>query len=93
MALARLSGVALDVAVGGLGLGYTAQTVLADDRVQELLVVELLEPVIRWHRQGLVPVGPTLTADPRCRLVEGDFFAMSDGLGFDPESPGRTSTH
>ena len=89
LALARLSGSALDVAVGGLGLGYTAQEVLADDRVQELVVVELLDPVIRWHRQGLVPVGPMLTADPRCRLVSGDFFAMSDGPGFDPESPRR----
>ena len=90
LALARLSGSAFDVAVGGLGLGYTAQAVLADDRVRELVVVELLEPVIRWHQQGLVPVGPMLTADPRCRLVPGDFFAMSDGPGFDPESPGRT---
>ena len=89
LALARLSGSASAVAVGGLGLGYTAQEVLADDRVQELVVVELLDPVIRWHRQGLVPVGPMLTADPRCRLVSGDFFAMSDGPGFDPESPGR----
>lgn len=89
-ALARLSGSALDVAVGGLGLGYTAQAVLADGRVRELVVVELLEPVIRWHREGLVPVGPTLTVDPRCRLVLGDFFAMSDGSGFDPESAGRT---
>ena len=77
------------MAVGGLGLGYTAQAVLEDERVRELVVVELLEPVIRWHQQGLVPVGPTLTADPRCRLVSGDFFAMSDGPGFDPESPGR----
>jgi len=90
LALARLSGSTLDVAVGGLGLGYTAQAVLADDRVRELVVVELLEPVIRWHQQGLVPVGPMLIADPRCRLVPGDFFALSDGPGFDPESPQRT---
>jgi spermidine synthase len=91
LALARLAGpdFTVAVAVGGLGLGYTAQAVLEDERVGELVVVELLEPVIRWHQQGLVPVGPTLTADPRCRLVPGDFFAMSDGPGFDPESPGR----
>ncbi|HSU35308.1 MAG TPA: spermidine synthase [Propionibacteriaceae bacterium] len=88
-ALARLSGSGLHVAVGGLGLGYTAQAVLEDARVGELVVVELLEPVIRWHQQGLVPVGPTLTTDPRCRLVSGDFFAMSDGRGFDPDGPGR----
>jgi spermidine synthase len=89
MALARLDGSGLDVAVGGLGLGYTAATVLEDPRVDELLVVETLEPVIDWHRRGLVPVGPLLTADPRCRLVHGDFFAMTETDGFDPDVPGR----
>ncbi len=84
-----LEGVGLDVAVGGLGLGYTAEAVLADDRVREVVVVDLLEPVIDWHRRGLVPAGPVLTADHRCRLVAGDFFAMSDGSGFDPETPDR----
>jgi spermidine synthase len=88
-ALARLQGSELVVAVGGLGLGYTAQAVLEDQRVRELVVVEVLEPVIQWHQRGLVPVGPILTADPRCRLVRGDFFAMADGSGFDPEMPGR----
>jgi hypothetical protein len=34
--------------------------------------------------------GPQLTADPRCRLVLGDFFAISSsGKGFDPENPER----
>jgi spermidine synthase len=94
LALARLDGPAagapgLDVAVGGLGLGYTAEAVLADPRVRELVVVDLLAPVIRWHERGLVPVGPTLTGDPRCRLVHGDFFAMAEGPGFDPAAPDR----
>ena len=89
LALARLDGADLCVAVGGLGLGYTAQAVLADPRVGELIVVDALEPVIRWHQQGLVPVGPGLTADPRCRFVHADFFALSDGRGFDPDLPGR----
>jgi len=88
-AQARLQGSELDVAVGGLGLGYTAQAVLEDPRVRELVVVEVLEPVIQWHQRGLVPVGPILTADPRCRLVHGDFFAMADGPGFDPDIQGR----
>jgi len=89
LALARLDGTDLDVAVGGLGLGYTAQEVLADARVRELVVVDALEPVIDWHRRGLVPVGPVLTGDARCRFVHGDFFAMSSGDGFDPDAPGR----
>jgi spermidine synthase len=89
LALDRLAGRELDVAVGGLGLGYTAEAVLADARVRELVVVDLLEPVIGWHERGLVPLGPVLTADPRCRLVHGDFFALAAGPGFDPQRPGR----
>ncbi len=89
LALARLPGDDLDVVVGGLGLGFTAQAVLADPRVRELVVVDLLAPVIDWHRRGLVPVGPVLTGDPRCRLVQGDFFAMAGGAGFDPAAADR----
>lgn len=89
LGLARVSGDALDVVVGGLGLGYTAATALEDDRIAELVVVELLEPVIGWHQRGLVPLGPTLTGDHRCRLQQGDFFAMSRGEGYDPDHDGR----
>jgi spermidine synthase len=88
-ALDRLPGSDLDVTVGGLGLGYTAQAVLADERVRDLVVVDALEPVIRWHERGLVPVGPVLTVDGRCRFVHGDFFAMTEGAGFDPNVPDR----
>lgn len=87
--LARLKGFGFDVVVGGLGLGYTAVTALEDSRVRELIVVELLEPVIDWHERGLVPLGPALTGDSRCRLELGDFFAMAKGEGFDPDQPGR----
>lgn len=87
--LSRLTGSGFDVVVGGLGLGYTAVTALEDSRVRELVVVELLEPVIGWHERGLVPLGQTLTADSRCSLQQGDFFAMARGAGFDPERPGR----
>jgi spermidine synthase len=78
-----------DVVVGGLGLGYTAGAVLADERVRDLIVVEALAPVIDWHRRQLVPLGQELTADPRCRLELGDFFAMSRESGFDPEMRDR----
>ena len=78
-----------DVVVGGLGLGYTAGAVLADDRVRRLIVVDALAPVISWHRQELVPLGRVLTTDPRCRLELGDFFTMSWESGFDPATPDR----
>jgi spermidine synthase len=81
----------LDVVVGGLGLGYTAAAALERPDVASLLIVELLEPVIDWHRTGLLPLGPRLTGDARCRLVQGDFFAAAtgEGPGFDPDAPDR----
>jgi hypothetical protein len=91
LGLAAASGVELDVVVGGLGLGYTADAVLDDPRVRSLVVVDALPEVIEWHRRGLLPLGERLTTDPRCRLVCGDFFAMldPDAAGIDPEKPGR----
>ena len=79
----------LDVVVGGLGLGYTAQRVLDDPRVRSLVVVDALEAVIGWHERGLVPISVSSSSDPRCRLVHGDFFAMNAGSGFDPDQPER----
>ena len=64
LALARLEGEGLRVVVGGLGLGYTARAVLEDDRVADLVVVDALEPVLDWHRQGLVPLGAGLGSGP-----------------------------
>lgn len=90
LALPELSGTGFEVVVGGLGLGYTAQAVLEHDYVKSLLVVEALEAVIDWHKTGLLPIGPKLTADPRCRFVHGDFFALAaSSEGFDPNVPAR----
>jgi spermidine synthase len=90
LGLAALARADLDVVVGGLGLGYTALAALENPRVKSLVVVDALAEVIEWHQQGLLPLGQQLTADPRCRLVHGDFFAMSDSAdGFDPKAPGR----
>jgi spermidine synthase len=84
LGLAELGAGAWDVVVGGLGLGYTAVAVLAHQTIQSLTVIDLLAPVIEWHQKGLVPLGPLLTADARCRLLEGDFFALAAGpTGFD----------
>lgn len=90
LALADLPGDSLDVAVGGLGLGYTARTVLEHDSVGSLVVVDALAEVIEWHERGLIPAGKVLTADDRCRLVHGDFFELTrSGDGYDPAAPGR----
>ncbi|HEY4407128.1 MAG TPA: spermidine synthase [Xanthobacteraceae bacterium] len=90
LGLAALAGRNLDIVVGGLGLGYTANAVLESAQVGSLVVVEALAAVIDWHRRGLVPLGAALAGDPRCRIVHGDFFALAEAdAGFDPQAPGR----
>jgi spermidine synthase len=90
LGLAPLTRGDLDVVVGGLGLGYTAQAALENSGVRSLIVVDALAEVIEWHEQGLLPLGKQLTGDPRCKLVNGDFFAMSHSAeGFDGQVPGR----
>jgi spermidine synthase len=90
LGLAAADGDDLDVLVGGLGLGYTAQAALEDDRVRSLVVVEALPEVITWHEHDLLPDVAGLAADDRTRLVRGDFFALAAAdTGFDATCPGR----
>jgi len=80
----------MSVVVGGLGLGYTAQAALDNERVASLTVVDSLPEIIEWHQSGLLPLGAQLSQDSRCTLALGDFFAlaMSDE-GFDSAHPGQ----
>ena len=91
LGLAALDGTGLDIVVGGLGLGYTAVAALEDPSVRSLMVIEVMEPVIDWHRRGLVPLGKELVSDYRCTLVHADFFevASSSGNGFYRAAPTR----
>ena len=90
LGLAAMTGEGFDVIVGGLGLGYTAAVALADERVRSLQVIEALAPVIDWHERHLVPMGPTLTEDPRCEFVHGDFFDIA-AAGFAVDGGGSRS--
>lgn len=74
--LRAATGASLRVMVGGLGLGYTAFEVLRDDRVTDLVVVDALDAVIRWHQDELFDDTGGLAADPRTRLVRDDFFDL-----------------
>ena len=87
LGLAPLEG-ELDVVVGGLGLGYTAAEALKDIRVSRLLVIDLFEAVIGWHRRRLVPMSEAITSDARCELRQGYFFELAR-TGFDTSEPGR----
>lgn len=90
LGLSATVGDELHVVVGGLGLGYTARAALEDPRVRSVRVIDALGAVIDWHRRGLVPLGEELTADPRCELVQGDFFELVvDGFGGPGTSNGQ----
>lgn len=74
--LAATTAADLTVVVGGLGLGFTARAALEDPRVARLEVIELVDPVIDWHRRSLIPATAGLADDPRVSLTQGDFFEL-----------------
>ena len=76
LGLAAARGDALEVLVGGLGLGYTAVTALRDPRVASVTVIDALAAVIDWHERELLPTSVELVKDSRTRLVLDDFFAL-----------------
>jgi spermidine synthase len=88
LAVLGLSGLdgELDVVVGGLGLGYTAAEALKNERVSQLLVIDLFQAVIDWHQRDLVPTSASITSNKRCALRQGDFFELAR-TGFDPDAP------
>lgn len=57
------------VLVGGLGLGFTAHEVLADHRVEHLVVAEIEESLVDWFRDGTIPHGPAFLADRRLAVT------------------------
>ncbi|MGM0453743.1 MAG: spermidine synthase [Thermodesulfobacteriota bacterium] len=89
IAFEKLSGRNWEVAVGGLGLGYTAAAALQYEQVSRLVVIEALGPVIDWHQRGIVPNGQMLTEDARCVFYHADFFALARQSGFDPHTAGH----
>ena len=64
----------MNVLVGGLGLGYTAQAALASDRVTRCDVIEFLPDVISWLQNGLVPLSEELNAEERLHVIHGDVY-------------------
>lgn len=60
------------VLVGGLGLGFTTHEVLADRRVERVVVAEIEEALVRWFRDGTIHHGAPYLADERLRIHVGD---------------------
>jgi spermidine synthase len=67
------------VLIGGLGLGFTAHEVLADARVEKLVVVEIEDALVQWMRDGTIPHGPAYLADERLSVITSDIrVAMAE---------------
>lgn len=60
------------VLVGGLGLGFTLQAVLASAHVSAVIVAEIEPSVVAWNRAGLIPQTASWVDDPRVRIEVGD---------------------
>ena len=58
--------------VGGLGLGFTLAAVLADPRVQRVVVAEMEQVVAEWIRAGHVASTAHVLSDPRVDLQLDD---------------------
>jgi spermidine synthase len=69
------------VLVGGLGLGFTLEEVLAEPRVERVTVVEIEPALVGWLRDGTVPRGPALMTDPRVKVLVGDVAQTIEQAG------------
>jgi spermidine synthase len=72
------------VLVGGLGLGYTSERLLANGAAH-LDIVEISPALIDWARAGLVEPAATVARDARVTLHRGD---VADLLNHQPAIPG-----
>jgi spermidine synthase len=74
------------VLVGGLGLGFTAWSVLKDHRVAHLDVVEIEADIVDWARLGLTPTLAMVARHPRAELHVADVADVLTGAS-PPEGP------
>ena len=61
------------ILIGGLGVGFSLVEAIRDRRLVDIVVVEVEETVVHWHRDGLLD-GAALD-DPRVSIVVTDIAA------------------
>jgi spermidine synthase len=89
LASIALAGSPSRLLVGGLGLGYTVRTLLADSGVREVVVAEIEPLLVEWMRDGVVP---SVLDDPRVTVFVGDVrdavasSALLDGILLDVDN-------
>jgi spermidine synthase len=60
------------VLLGGLGLGVTGMTLLADVRVERLVIVEIEPLLVEWLQSGVVQGAQLVVEDPRVEMRTAD---------------------
>jgi spermidine synthase len=63
------------VLIGGLGVGFSLAEAVASDVPAEIVVLEIEERLIAWHRGHLAKVSGNALRDPRVRVVNRDIVA------------------
>jgi spermidine synthase len=66
--------------VGGLGLGITSRTLLADPRVKRVTIAEVESCVVDWMRNGTIPQCSRLVEDDRVGILVQDIRPIVDAL-------------
>jgi spermidine synthase len=85
-ALPHLAGDALEVLVGGLGLGYALDEALADERIAHVTVAEYEPTIVRWfraHGEGRAERAAAGERTARATIVVAD---VAELLAARPES-------
>jgi len=62
------------ILVGGLGMGFTLQEVLACPRVRHVVVVEIEQAIIDWNHRYFNRLNGGVLNDPRALVVRSDLF-------------------
>jgi spermidine synthase len=68
------------VVVGGLGLGFTSRTLLADPRVKRVTIAEVESCVVEWMRDGTIPQCSRLVEDDRVEIQVQDIRTVVAAL-------------
>ncbi|SBT44364.1 spermine/spermidine synthase domain-containing protein [Micromonospora narathiwatensis] len=62
------------VLIGGLGVGFSLAEAVASTTPGEIVVLEIEETLIEWHRRRLAPYSGGGLHDPRVRVVNEDLL-------------------
>jgi len=75
----------LRVLLGGLGVGYTLQALLACEGIQAVDVVEIEDHIIRWAKSYFSKLNGHACFDPRVRLINMNIwdYMLSTGKTYD----------